>query len=518
MRQNVIYSKPIRPILTKTPETQPAAVQSAWEEQLYETRLIIAGRHVAPDPIAAFERRDPVSDAVVTRAAAGRAPEARRAAAAAANAFADWAATPARDRVNLLEKAADAMLSHVDEVIDIASAEIGSSPEWVRFNVDLAAGMMRQTADLVDDLGDAPATPNGYILRRRPSGVILGIAPWNAAVTLATRAVAAPLACGNTVVLKGSELCPKTHEWVADTICGAGLPPGVLNYITNAPDHAEEVVDALIAHPAVRRVNFTGSTRVGREIAVAAARHLKPCLLELSGKGTAIVLADADLDHAARAVAHGSFFNQGQICMSTERIIVEDAVADDFLAYLARETEALRFTPGGTSPLGALISPAAALRLRAMIDDALSRGAHLVTGGELSGGGLQPTVLDRLAPSMRLYDEEAFGPVTGVIRVSDREEALAIANDTEFGLVASVFSRDTNAAQDLLCQIETGIGHVNGSTVFDDPAMPFGGVKSSGHGRFGGQDAIAEFTERQWIAIHDRANPPRTAGGMEPKP
>jgi acyl-CoA reductase-like NAD-dependent aldehyde dehydrogenase len=290
-------------------------------------------------------------------------------------------------------------------------------------------------------------------------------------------------------------------------ICDAGLPPGVLNYITNAPDHAEEVVDALIAHPAIRRVNFTGSTRVGREIAVAAARHLKPCLLELSGKGTAIVLADADLDHAARAIAHGSFFNQGQICMSTERIIVDASVADDFLSRLAARANGMRFSPGHPGPLGALISPASAVRLRAMIDDALAKGARVVTGGELSGGGLQPTVLDLLAPGMMLYDEEAFGPVTGVVRVADREEALAIANDTVFGLVASVFSKDVEAAREMLCQIETGIGHVNGSTVFDDPRMPFGGVKASGYGRFGGRDAVHEFTERQWIAVHDLPEP-----------
>ncbi|MCR9107470.1 MAG: aldehyde dehydrogenase family protein [Rhodobacteraceae bacterium] len=471
---------------------------------MYETRLIIAGRHVAPDPVVAFERRDPVSDAVVTRAAAGRAAEARAAAVAAATAFAEWAAVPVRDRIGLLSSAADAVLAGADDVVEIACAEVGSAPDWVRFNVEIAAAMLRQTADLIEPLESTDSPVSGHSLRRRPAGVVLGIAPWNAAVTLATRAVAAPLACGNTVVLKGSELCPKTHEWVAETICSAGLPAGVLNYITNAPDHAEEVVDALIAHPAVRRINFTGSTRVGREIAVAAAHHLKPCLLELSGKGTAVVLSDADLDHAARAIAHGSFFNQGQICMSTERVIVDNSVADAFVAKLVQEAEALRFATGQPSPLGALISPAAAVRVRAMIDDAVAKGAFLVTGGELSGGGLQPAVVDRVAPGMMLYSEEAFGPVTGVIRVGDAEEALAIANDTDFGLVASVFSRDTEVATSMLCQIETGIGHVNGSTVYDDPRLPFGGVKSSGYGRFGGRDAVAEFTECQWIAVHDQ--------------
>lgn len=401
------------------------------------------------------------------------------------------------------------MKANADEIVEIARVELGSSPAWTRFNVEIAAAMLRQVREVADALDADTQRGGDYLLRRRPAGVVLGIAPWNAAVALATRAVAAPLACGNTVVLKGSELCPKTHEWVAGIMNSAGLPGGVLNYITNAPDHAEEVVEALIAHPAVRRVNFTGSTRVGREVAVTAARHLKPCLLELSGKGTMIVLADADLDLAARAAAHGSFFNQGQICMSTERILVEDVVADEFVTRFKTETERLRFHPGD-KPLGSLISPNAAVRIGAMVDDALARGAMLVTGGELSGGSIQPTILDFVGPGMRLYSEEAFGPLAGVIRVGDKDEALAIANDTEFGLVASVFTADTTAAIALLGEIEIGIGHVNGSTVFDDPSMPFGGVKASGYGRFGGTEALREFTECQWIAIHHTADAGKT--------
>ncbi|WP_315900743.1 aldehyde dehydrogenase family protein [Mameliella alba] len=469
--------------------------------QLYEAQFIINGRSVAPGAGAAFERRGPVSDAVITRAAAGRAAEAREAAAAAAGAFAGWAATPAADRVAILTRAADMLEARADEVVAIACNEVGSSPDWVRFNAGIAASMLRQTRDLAKALDSGPQREGDNILRRRPAGVVLGIAPWNAAVALAVRALAAPLACGNTVVLKGSELCPKTHEWVAEVINLAGLPDGVLNYITNAPDHAEEVVETLIAHPAVRRINFTGSTRVGREIAVAAARHLKPCLLELSGKGTMIVLADADLEAAARAAAHGSFFNQGQICMSTERILVEDSVADAFVERFRTEAETLRFQPGKT-PLGTLINPAAAVRIGALVEDAQAKGATLVTGGELSAGSIQPTILDHVAPGMRLYSEEAFGPVAGVVRVGDRDEALALANDTDFGLVASVFAADIDAALDMLARIEVGIGQVNGSTVHDDPTMPFGGVKASGYGRFGGTEALREFTECQWIAVN----------------
>ncbi len=475
---------------------------------MFEAGLIIGGGEKNRRTRATYERRDPLTDTVVTRAAAGDAEDARDAANAAAAGFEAWGQRPAAERADILRRASALFAERADEVVGIAGEEIGSSPEWTRFNVDLACEILDQAATLADapDMRESVEESGEpglcYRLCRRPAGVVLGIAPWNAAVTLATRAVAAPLACGNTVVLKASELCPKTHEWVVRGLHDAGLPEGVLNFITNAPERAAEVVEALIGHPAVRRVNFTGSTRVGREIAAIAARHLKPCLLELSGKGTMIVLSNADLDLAAAAAAHGAFFNQGQICMSTERIVVEEAVADAFVGQLTAHAEKLRAAPPGRdSPLGRLVSPNAALRLRGLVDDALAKGAALVTGGEVFNTVMQPTVLDRVSPGMRLFGEEAFGPVAAVVRVADEEEAASVANDTEFGLVASVFSRDTERATRLVRRLECGIGHVNGSTVFDDPRMPFGGVKASGYGRFGGRDAIHEFTERQWITV-----------------
>lgn len=481
---------------------------SVWEDMLlHQSKLIIGGKFVDLDETPTYERRDPLSDMVVTRAAAARAADARRAAAAAAAAFADWSATDPASRSQILIDAAKIMQERVAEVIKIAADEIGSSEEWTRFNVEVAVMILQQAAELpkllTEETRDGLMPDCTYRLIRKPAGVVLGIAPWNAAVTLATRAVAAPLACGNTVVLKASELCPKTHEWVARALNDAGLPPGVLNFITNAPEHASEVVEALISHPAIRRINFTGSTRVGREIAVQAARHLKPCLLELSGKGTMIVLGDADLPTAAKAAAHACFFNQGQICMSTERILVEDSVADSFLDLFTRETQNLRTNDAASGPLGTLISAAAVLRLRGIVEDALSKGAKLVSGGEAFNTIIQPTILDNVSPGMRIYSEEAFGPIAGIVRVEDAEEALSLANDTEFGLVASVFSKDIEKAQSMLRHIEVGIGHVNRSSVFDDPSMPFGGVKASGYGRFGGSEALREFTEIQWITTKE---------------
>jgi acyl-CoA reductase-like NAD-dependent aldehyde dehydrogenase len=475
---------------------------------LFEAGLIINGTAVPTGDRPTFERRDPLSDAVITRATAASPLDSREAADAAAAAFEPWSGTPAAERAAILRAAAGIIAARSDEVVAIAGAEIGSAPDWTRYNVTIAVQILEQAADLCSDpaLSEVP-TQSGdpglaYLLRRRPAGVVLGMAPWNAAVALGTRAVAAPLACGNTVVLKASELCPKTHEWVVRAILDAGLPKGALNFVTSAPERAAEVAEALIGHPAVRRVNFTGSTRVGREIAQICARHLKPCLLELSGKCTLVVLDDADLDLAAEAAAHGAFFNQGQICMSTERIIVHERVAEAFLGRIARRAEALR-TEGPEAPLGQLISPQAVLRLRGLVEDALAHDAVLVTGGEVFNRTMQPTILERISPDMRLYAEECFGPIAAVIRVTDDEEALSVANDTEFGLAASVFSRDIARATDMARRLDCGIAHVNGSTVYDDPRMPFGGNGASGYGRFGGSDAIHEFTERQWITVRE---------------
>lgn len=475
---------------------------------MFEARLHINGQAMAAPAGLTYERRDPVSDQVVTRAAAGDEDVALAAADAAAGAFAAWSATAPETRAAILGRAAEIFAERADDVVAIAAKEVGASEDWTRFNVGLSCEFLRQAASVCGEIGEQAVGGRGaagYLLRRRPAGVVLGIAPWNAPVTLATRAVATPLACGNTVVLKGSELCPKTHEWVAETLCDAGLPPGVLNFITNAPERAEGVVTALIAHPAIRRVNFTGSTRVGREIAVKAAAHLKRCLLELSGKATMVVLADADIEGAARAAGHAAFFNQGQICMSTERIVVEDAVADAFVERLAEVARTLRVDPEtGRSPLGSLVSAQAPLRIRGLIDEAIDKGARLATGGETVRSALQPTVLDHVSPGMRIYSEEVFGPVAAVVRVGDVEEALSVANDTEFGLVTSVFGRDVARATDFVRNVECGIAHVNGSTVCDDPGMPFGGMKASGYGRFGGRAAVEEFTELQWITVRDR--------------
>jgi benzaldehyde dehydrogenase (NAD) len=338
---------------------------------------------------------------------------------------------------------------------------------------------------------------------RQPVGVVLGIAPWNAPVILGVRSVAMPLAYGNTVVLKASEMSPGVHRLIGSCLTEAGLGDGVVNVVTNAPEDAQAVVEALIAHPAVRRVNFTGSTRVGRLIALACAKHLKRALLELGGKAPLVILDDADLDAAVNAAAFGTFMNQGQICMSTERIVVDDQVADAFVAKFAAKANSLPYGDPrkGNVVLGSLVSGAACDRVGGLIDDAVAKGAVIAAGGRGNGTIMPATIVDHVTPAMRIYGEESFGPVVTVVRVSGVDEAVRVANDTEYGLSSAVFGRDIARALGVAKRIEAGICHVNAPTVHDEPQMPFGGTKASGYGRFGGKAAIDEFTELRWITV-----------------
>ena len=403
--------------------------------------------------------------------------------------------------------AADLIEARASAFLDVMAEEIGSTREWVEFNISLAAAMLREAASVTTQISGTiiPSNHPGVTAMgtRQPVGVVLGIAPWNAPVVLAVRAVAMPLACGNTVILKASEICPRTHQLVGAVLSEAGIDGGALQVVTNDPSEASEVVEELIGHPAVRRVNFTGSTRVGRLIAETAARHLKPVLLELGGKAPLLVLDDADLDAAAAAAAFGAFMNQGQICMSTERLVVDDKVADAFAERLARKASLLLAGNPRTGhvPLGPVVGFDAVDRIDGIVKDAVTKGAAILAGGRIEGTFMDATVVDRVTPNMRIYTEECFGPVVAMIRVHGDDEAVRVANDTEYGLSSAVFSRDLQRAMRVARRIEAGICHINGPTVDDEPQMPFGDMKASGYGRFGGAAAIEEFTELRWITF-----------------
>jgi vanillin dehydrogenase len=477
--------------------------------EISEQQLLIGGEWRSAGSGATFDAVNPFTGEPATTASAGGRDDARAAVEAANAAFPAWSTTGPGERRALLSRAAELIVERQEEIAATVIEETGGTFGWGMFNCMLASGMLREAAaQTYGTLGEViPSDIPGKLAMavRAPAGVVVGIAPWNAPVILGTRAVATPLAFGNTVVMKASELCPRTHAHIAAAIADAGVPAGVINFITNAPADAAGVVEELIAHPHTRRVNFTGSTRVGRIVAEIAGRHLKRVLLELGGKAPLIVLEDADLERAAAATSFGAFFHQGQICMSTERIVVDRAVAEPFAELLAARASALTVgdprDPG--TQIGPMINAAAVTRVGELVDDARTHGAKVLSGGSADGPLFPPTVLYGVEPQMRVYGEESFGPLASIVLVDGAEEAVRVANDTEYGLSAAIWSRNVPAALELAQRIQSGICHINDTTVQDEPQMPFGGVKASGWGRFGGTAALHEFTELRWITIQE---------------
>jgi benzaldehyde dehydrogenase (NAD) len=472
-------------------------------------QLLIAGEWTDARSGQTYGQSFPFTGEEIGIAAAAGPEDARAAVEAAADAFVDWSRSAPAMRREILNGAANLLMERQEEIARIVTEETGGVFGWGMFNVQLAAGMLREAAAQAYGLvGDViPSDVPGKLAMgvRAPAGVVVGIAPWNAPVILGTRAVAAPLAYANTVVLKASEICPRTHATIVQALTEAGLPPGVINLVTNRPEDAVDVVDELIAHPATRRINFTGSTKVGRLIAEKAGKHLKRVLLELGGKAPMVVLADADLDRAAAAASFGAFFHQGQICMSTERIVVDRTVAGPLAEKIAERARALPIgdpRDHGTA-IGPLVNQAAIERVSGLVDDARQKGAKALSGGQPDGPMFPPTVLADVTPDMRLYSEESFGPLVSIMPVDGPDDAARVANDSDYGLSAAIFSENIPAALELAQRIESGICHINDTTVHDEPQMPFGGVKASGFGRFGGRAALEEFTELRWITVQE---------------
>jgi benzaldehyde dehydrogenase (NAD) len=479
---------------------------------MYDVKLLIGGKEIAARAGATFERRNPVSGQVVSRAAAASAEDAVAAVTAAQAAFAVWSAQGPGARRAKLNKAADLLEARAADFAAAVRDETGSTAGWGHFNVHFAASLLREAASMTTQVSGevVPSDIPGSMAmaHRQPVGVVYGIAPWNAPVILGVRALAMPLACGNTVVLKSSEICPQTHLLIGTVLRDAGLPDGAVNVIHTDVKDAGAVSEAVIAHPAVKRINFTGSTRVGKLLAQTAAKYLKPILLELGGKAPLVVLDDADLDAAVNATVFGAYANAGQICMSTERVIVDAKVADDFAARLAKRVAALPVGNPleGEFVIGSVVGAPTIERVQRLVADAVKQGAKVLAGGDMAPVGgigtiMKGVVVDHVTPAMALFREESFAPQVSITRARDADEAIALANDTEYGLSAAIFTRDIARGLALAKRIDSGICHINGPTVADEAQMPFGGVKNSGYGRFGGKAGIDAFTELRWITV-----------------
>ncbi|MEW2623590.1 aldehyde dehydrogenase family protein [Streptomyces sp. NPDC048106] len=461
------------------------------------------------DARATFERVEPLTGNVATTSPATTVAEATAVVDRAAAAFPAWSQTLPAERRRLLNRAADLLEQRIPDLQRLMTAEVGATKAWVHHNTVMGVNNLREAAALTTQIGgdiipsNRPGVFNMAI--RRPMGVTLGIAPWNGTMSLATRSVAVPLACGNTAVMRGSELSPGSHLLLGEVLTEAGFPEGVANVIVNAPADGADIVRALVEHPAVRHVNFTGSTKVGRIVAELAARHLKPVLLELGGKNSLIVLRDADLDAAVDAAVFSSFMYQGQVCMTAGRIVADEPIADELASRLAERAAALRVgdprKDDGTD-LACLIGEPQAAAVAALVEDAVAKGATLLTGGERTGTFMRPAVLDHVTPAMRVYREETFGPVAAVVRARDAEHALEIANDTEYGLSGAIFTKDVTRALELTSRWATGNVHINGPTLAVESQTPYGGVKDSGYGRFGGTDSVKEFTTVQLVTLN----------------
>jgi acyl-CoA reductase-like NAD-dependent aldehyde dehydrogenase len=486
---------------------------SATETTARDFQHYVGGEWTAAGSGDTFEDVDPFTGDVVARVANGSRDDARRAVAIAAEAFPAWWKTPPATKQGVFLKAADVLDSRGEEIGGWLTRETGATFGFSMFQLQFVAGLFRQAAALAyAPIGEVIPSDVGKFAMglRRPVGVVGAIAPWNAALILSARSITAPLALGNTVVLKPSELSPYSGGLLwGEIFAEAGLPAGVLNIVAHAPGEAAGIGDELVENPAVRRINFTGSTTTGRGLAEAAGRQLKRVVLELGGYNPLIVLGDADLEYAVNATAFGAFMHQGQICMSTRRIIVERSIADEFTDRLAEKTKALK--AGNPSEpdtvIGPLITESALDLVRTRVEEAVANGARLLAGGEAVGPCYQATLLADVPADTDFARHETFGPVAAIEVVADTDEAVERANATSYGLASGIITRNADRGLELAQRIEAGIVHINDQTVADEPQMPFGGVKDSGFGRFGGGAVIDEFTELRWITVTSGSHP-----------
>ncbi|PLB50751.1 aldehyde dehydrogenase family protein [Aspergillus steynii IBT 23096] len=462
--------------------------------------LVINGKEEIPD--STFDVISPYTNERCWATASASPQDAIRAVEAADAAFPAWSQTKPTVRRDILLKAADLLESRLEQNAEFMRTEMGADVGASQFFiVPLGIRMLRDIAGRITSIcGSVPVVEEegqSAIVYKEPMGVILGLVPWNAPYVFGVRSAACALAAGNTTILKSSELSPCSYWALTRAFEDAGLPAGCLNLVSCRPQDAPEVVNAMIEHPAVRKINFTGSTAVGRKIARSCGQNLKPCLMELGGKNSSIVCADANIETAVKGVLGGAYLNSGQICMATDRILVHSSIAPAFMEALKT---ALNSNLDPSSPPPTLVNVASKARIDRLVTDALANGAHLVHGSAPSaeapqhpGVRLAPLLLGGVTEDMNVWQEEAFASLAACMIVSSDEEAIRIANSSGYGLSSAIFTEDLRKGLAMAKKIQSGAVHINSMTIHDEPALPHGGVKNSGWGRFNTDRGLDEF-------------------------
>jgi len=473
-----------------------------------EYQMYINGEWVGAKSGKSFDDYNPFNGDVVAKIPSGGREEIKQAIAAADAAFPAWSHTPPAERASYFLKAADILEKRQKELLKILAEEAGTTFGVGMFQLGFTPGLLREAAaQMHAAMGEIiPADLPGafFMTIRQPVGVVAGISPWNVPLILSLRAFTLPLAYGNTTILKPSSETPVSGGLViAEIFDEAGFPKGVFNVVTNAPGFSQEVGDELIENPRVKRISFTGSTETGKWLAEKAGRRLKRVALELGGNDPLLILRDADIDYAVNAAVFGRFLHQGQVCMSSKRIIVEKPVAQDFIKKFTNKVKKLKVGDPRQpdTVIGPLINQWQLDLLKGQVEEAINKGAKLLCGGKYKGLCHYPTVLTEVTTDMKVFSEETFGPVAPVIVARDTDEAVALANNSRYGLSAGVITRDFEKGLSIAERLETGMVHINDSSVHDEPQVPFGGVKESGWGRLGGRAALEEFTELRWITM-----------------
>jgi len=473
------------------------------------TGLFIGGRWRAATGGATFSVRDPSTGEVLAEVADATPADGIAALDAAVAAQDSWAATPPRQRSDLLRAAFDLVREHAEDLAALMTLEMGKPLAEARGEVTYGGEFLRWfSEEAVRIGGDYRTNPEGTgraIVLKRPVGPVYAITPWNFPLAMATRKIGPALAAGCTVVVKPAELTPLTTLFLVELFRRAGLPDGVLNVVPSLD--AKGLSEPIIADRRLRKLTFTGSTPVGSALLKQAADNVLRTSMELGGNAPLLVFDDADLDTAVTAAMLAKFRNVGEACTAANRFFVQEGIADAFTAALTAKVDGFRVGRGseeGTT-MGPLIDDRAVDKAARLVDDAVARGARLVTGGQRvdrPGTYYAPTVLDDVQPGSDILTTEIFGPVVSITRFTTEEEGIRLANDTEFGLIAYAYTSDFARGQRLAERLETGMLGLN-TGVVSNAAFPFGGVKSSGLGREGSHEGIEEYLESVYVLTPD---------------